>query len=112
MRRPSSALSSLTLAALAMVTGCGGQIILAAPDSGAVPVTSVTGTSEDAGTDGAPGTSNGQPFPECPGTQPQAGYTCTTPNQGCAYVNVQTGACVSWTCDSTGHWVSSTPAGC
>jgi hypothetical protein len=108
-----------SLATLAAAGGCGGQIIMGASDGGAEPVTSVTGSGssgEDASTDGAPstgstGTSPGG-FPECPGQQPKAGYTCTTPNQGCVYKDLTAKTCVSWTCTSGHVWVNSTPAGC
>jgi hypothetical protein len=110
---------AFSFAAAVALSGCGGQIIMGTGDAGAEPVTSVVGSSpgsEDAGTDGAyTGSNPGNPggaFPECPGQQPEAGETCTTPNQGCAYVNIQNGSCVSWTCSASGAWYSSTPAGC
>src|SRR5208282_1157732 len=58
------------------------------------------------------GTSSGSAFPICPNVAPKAGWSCPTPNQGCAFVDYDTGACVSFVCDSGGHWASSTPAGC
>jgi hypothetical protein len=101
------------LASLATLSGCGGQIIASAEDGSAVPVTSVAppSSSEDGGTGTGTGSSS-NPFPECPGQQPKAGYACTTPNQGCAYVDITTKACQSWTCGSNHEWYSSTPAGC
>lgn len=103
------------LALFLLIPACGGQIILGAPDSGEVPVTSVVGAGENAG-DGGSSASNGgssdSNFPVCPGQEPKAGYTCTTPNQGCAYVNLQQKTCESWTCSANHVWVSSTPAGC
>lgn len=99
---------------LLALSACGGHIIEEAADGGTVPVTSVVSTSDDAAADGGAGTGagTGGPFPVCPGAQPTPGMTCTTPNRGCAYVNVRTGTCVSFTCNSSGEWVTSTPAGC
>jgi hypothetical protein len=97
---------------LLALSACGGHIIEEAADGDTVPVTSVASTS-DAGDDGGTGTGGtGGPFPVCPGAQPMPGMTCTTPNRGCAYVNLGTGTCVSFTCNSSGEWVTSTPAGC
>jgi hypothetical protein len=113
-------MNRLTLALVAL-TGCGGHIIEEAADGDTVPVTSVVpgGSSDDGGDDGGTGigtgmgTGSGGPFPVCPGTQPVPGTTCSTPNRGCAYVNQAKGTCVSFTCsDSSGTWVTSTPAGC
>ncbi len=113
----------LALACLAVgLAACGGQIIVNPGDGGLVPVTSVvsggqgSSSSGDAGaaSSGENGSSGGSgtDFPECPATQPEPGFTCTTPNQGCAYVDLQAGTCASWTCSKDHVWVVSTPAGC
>jgi hypothetical protein len=106
--------------AVVTLTGCGGHIVVGAADGDTVPVTSVVpGSSDDGGDDGGTGigtgtgTGSGGPFPICPGTQPTPGTTCSTPDRGCAYVNQAKGTCVSFTCsESSGTWVTSTPAGC
>jgi hypothetical protein len=121
----------LSLALLLTAPACGGHIILGAPDSGVPANTNVCASDNDcvggepgscqAGRCTTPGEDGGSvssspppngPFPECPGTKPETGSACSTPNQGCAYVDITAGTCESWTCDSKGEWESSTPAGC
>jgi hypothetical protein len=108
-------MNSMTVAlSLLALSACGGHIIEEAPDGDTVPVTSVVSTSDEGGADGGTGTGTGTgaPFPVCPGTQPTPGMACTTPNRGCAYVDLRSGTCVSFTCSPSGEWVTSTPAGC
>lgn len=91
---------------------CGGHVILGAGDGGASSGNgggNPPGASDDAGAGQPP---PGTPFPVCPGTPPKTGWSCPTPNQGCAYVDVQAGTCESWTCNKSYEWQSSTPAGC
>jgi hypothetical protein len=85
---------------------CGGHVIYAAGDAGEGSNPGNANSPDDAG--GGPGS----PFPVCPGVQPQPGSACPTQNQGCAYVDLKTGSCQSWTCDAHNQWESSTPAGC
>jgi hypothetical protein len=99
---------------------CGGRVILAAADSG--PGSGNEDPSDDGGlgdpspsqpgSPGKPSPPPGSPFPICPGTQPKPGWACPTPNQGCAYVNVQEHTCASVTCGENYEWAVSTPAGC
>ncbi len=98
----------LTVAASA----CGGHVIQSAPDASAgTDPPSSPPPPDDAGTGATPPTGSST-FPICPGMEPATGSACPTPSQGCAYVDVTLGTCESWTCDPSGHWVSSTPAGC
>ena len=87
---------------------CGGHVVYAAADSGGGSNSGNPPSPDDAGGQTAPGS----PFPVCPGMQPQPGSSCPTANQGCAYVDLRTGACESWTCNAHNQWESSTPAGC
>ena len=91
---------------------CGGHVILAAADSGEPSSGNGSSPSSDDGGAGEPSSPPGSPFPVCPGSQPKAGWSCPNANQGCAYVDLQAGTCVSWTCNSAHQWEPSTPAGC
>jgi hypothetical protein len=82
-------------------------------DGGATPSSGddSTGTGSGSGS-GSGASSGGDPFPVCPDVAPSAGAACPNKGQGCAFVDFDTGTCVSFTCDSNGHWQTSTPAGC
>jgi hypothetical protein len=118
---PSSSRRALAFLALSLAA-CGGRTLempTAGADGGAAAATgSDSAGSEDGGASstgssgsGGSGSGNGY-FPVCPNNAPQAGWSCETPNQGCAYVVLPSNDCVSFTCDASGHWVNSTPAGC
>jgi hypothetical protein len=107
-------LSPLLLVAVLATFACGGRTLEVPSESGQGP-TGNTGSDQDAASSesasGSSGGKTGTPFPVCPNPAPDVGWSCSTPNQGCAYVDYETGACVSFVC-SNGHWISSTPAGC
>ncbi len=126
---PRLLLSSRLLAALAVLAAfaCGGRTLEGPSES--EPSESENASSSGTGNDssgndqdaastqssggggGSSGGKTGTPFPVCPNPAPDVGWSCNTPNQGCAYVDYTTGACISFVCEN-GHWVSSTPAGC
>jgi hypothetical protein len=95
----------VALIAVAFVcAACGGRVSGDPPDSGVVAM--VAG---DSGTgDAQPGHPD-TPFGICPAEPPAVGDACTSPNQGCVYL--ANGACVSFVCDGSSHW-SSTSEGC
>ena len=121
MRNPLLRLLLPLLSAL-VVLACGGRTLEGPSGSGG----SSSGTGNDSssndqdaaseqsasgGSSGSSGGKTGTPFPVCPNPAPDVGWSCSTPNQGCAYVDYDTGTCISFVCES-GHWISSTPAGC
>ncbi len=109
----------LPLLAVVATFACGGRTLEGPSESvqgssGGTGNDSPAGDQDAASTQSASGSSGGKtgtPFPVCPNPAPDVGWSCSTPNQGCAYVDYDTGACVSFVCES-GHWISSTPAGC
>jgi hypothetical protein len=116
-RPPLSPLLLFTAVAALATVACGGRTLEGPSGSGQ----GTTGSNDPPGDDqdaassesssSSGGGKTGTPFPVCPNPAPDVGWSCSTPNQGCAYVDYETGACVSFVC-SNGHWVSSTPAGC
>lgn len=86
-------------------TACGGQVIYPPTDDGGGGSSSGSSSSTAADSGGDGGTDF---FPVCPPDPPTPGTTCTTPHQGCRYVQIG-GGCEAYACDGT--WRNA-PEGC
>jgi hypothetical protein len=88
----------LLAVALGAAAACGGQVS-GNPDGGTTSSGSSGGSSSGSG--GGSGGGSG-PVPLCPVDPPNAGVSCASPGQGCAYLIG--GQCEGYRCTSASGW--------